>query len=98
MPKTWRLELLLLSPHAQELPVLRRASSTPRLAPDAHRHRRGHAQYHHNTVECEDWTDAGGIDEVLQRLRYGEVDARGADGENDHNLARNLVRLSVRPQ
>ena len=80
----------LLSSHAQELPVLRCASPTPRLAPDTHWNSSGHAQHDHDSVECEDGPVAGGVDEVLQRLRDGEVDARRADGEDDDDLAGNL--------
>jgi hypothetical protein len=80
----------LLSSHAQELPVLRCASPTPRLAPDTHWNSSGHAQHDHDSVECEDRSIAGGIDKVLQRLGDGEVDARRADGEDDDDLAGNL--------
>jgi hypothetical protein len=80
----------LLSSHAQELPVLRRTPPTPRLAPDTHWNSSGHAQHDHDGVESEDRSVAGGVDEVLQRLRDGEVDARRADGEDDDDLAGNL--------
>jgi hypothetical protein len=80
----------LLSSHAQELPVLRCASPTPRFAPNTHRNGSSHAQHDHDGVESEDGPVAGGIDEVLQRLGDGEVDARRADGEDDDDLAGNL--------
>jgi hypothetical protein len=84
------MTLLLLASYAQELSVLRRAPPTPCLAPDAHRHRRDHAEHNHDAVESEDWSHAGGVNEVLQRLIDGEVDARGADGEDNNNFARDL--------
>jgi hypothetical protein len=70
----------LLPSHVQELPVLGRTSPTPCLTPNPHRHRRSHAQHDHDSVESKDWPETGGIDEILQRLRDGEVNARGADG------------------
>ena len=87
--------LLLLSSDAQELSVLWRAPSTPYLAPDTHRHRRSHAQHDHDAVESKDWSHASSINEVLQRLVDGEVDARGADGKDDNNLARDLLFVSA---
>jgi hypothetical protein len=85
------MTLLLLASYAQELSVLRCATPTPRLAPDAHRHRGDHAEHDHNAVESEDWSHASGVDKVLQRLVDGEVDARGADGEDNNNFARDLL-------
>jgi hypothetical protein len=80
----------LLPPHAQKLPVLRRAPPTPRLAPDAHGNGGSHAQHDHDGVEGEDGSVAGSIDEVLQGLGDGEVDARRADGEDYDDLAGDL--------
>jgi len=80
----------LLSSHTQELPVLRSAPPTPRFAPNTHWNGSSHAQHDHDSVECEDGPVAGGIDEVLQRLSDGEVDARRADGEDDDDLAGDL--------
>lgn len=82
---------LQLASYAQEFPVLWCASPTPRLAPGTHRHRRGHTEHDHDAVESKDWAHAGGVDEVLQRLVDGEVDARGADGKDDDDFARNLL-------
>jgi len=83
---------LLLSPHAQKLLVLRRAPLAPGFTPDPHRNGRGHAHHDHDGVESEDGPVAGGIDEVLQRLGNGEIDARRADGEDDDDLAGNLLQ------
>jgi hypothetical protein len=83
----------LLSPHIQELPILRRTPPPPRFTPNPHRHRRSHTQHDHDTIESEDWPKASGIDEVLQRLRDGEVDARGADGEDDDDFSRDLFQI-----
>ena len=68
--------LLLLASDAQKLSVLRCTLPTPCLAPDTHRHRCDHAEHNHDAVESEYWAHAGGVDEVLQRLVDGEVDAR----------------------
>jgi hypothetical protein len=84
------MTLLLLASYAQELSVLWCAPPTPCLAPDTHRYRRSHAEHYHDAVESEDWTHAGGVDEVLQRLIDGKVDARRANGENDNNFAGDL--------
>ena len=56
---------LLLASYAQELSVLRCTLPAPSLAPDAHRHCRDHAEHDHDAEESEDWTHAGGVDEVL---------------------------------
>ena len=82
---------LQLASYAQELSVFRCAPLTPCLAPDTHRHRCSHAEHNHDAVESKDRTHTGGIDEVLQRLVDGEIDARGANGENDNNFARDLL-------
>ena len=82
---------LLLASNAQELSVFRCAPLTPCLAPDTHRHRCDHAEHYHDAVESEDGAHTSGIDEVLQRLVDGEVDARGADGEDNNNIARELL-------
>ena len=70
------MELLLLASYTQELPVFRCALPAPCLAPNTHRHRRNHTEHNHDAVESEYWAHAGGVDEVLQRLVDGEVDAR----------------------
>jgi hypothetical protein len=85
------MPLLLLASYAQELSVLRCAPPTPCLAPDTHRHRRSHAEHNHDAVESEDRPHAGGVDEVLQRLIDGKVDARRANGKDDNNFAGNLL-------
>jgi len=84
------MTLLLLASYAQELSVLWCASLAPCLAPNTHRHRGGHAEHNNDAVESEDWAHAGGVNEVLQRLIDGKVDARGTNGEDDHDFARNL--------
>ena len=84
------MALLLLASYTQELPVFRCALPAPCLAPDAHRHRHNHAEHNHDAVKSEDWAHAGVIDEVLQGLIDGEVDARGANGKDDNNFARDL--------
>ena len=89
------MTLLLLASNAQELSVLRCALPTPCLAPDTHRHRCDHAEHYHDAVESEDGAHTSGIDEVLQRLVDGEVDARRANGENNDNFARNLSMKSA---
>ena len=81
---------LQLASYAQELSVFRRAPPTPCLAPNTYRHRRGHAEHDHDAVESKDWAHAGGVNEVLQRLVDGEVDARRADGQDDDDFAGNL--------
>jgi len=80
----------LHSPRAQKLPVLRRTSPAPRLAPNTHRHRGSHAQHHHDTVESKNGAKTSSVDEILQRLRDGEIDARGADGEDNDDFAGDL--------
>jgi hypothetical protein len=87
-----RKQSQLLSPHVQKLPVLRRAPPTPRLTPDTHRNGGGHTQHDHNGVEREYGSVARGIDEVLQRLSDGEVDARRADCKDDDDLAGDLYK------
>lgn len=81
---------LQFASHAQKLPILRSALPPPSLAPNAHWHRSSHAQNDHQTVKSENRPHAGSVDEVLQRLRDGEVDAGRADGEDDDDLAGNL--------
>jgi hypothetical protein len=82
---------LLLSSYAQELSVLWRALPAPCLAPDTHRYRCSHAEHNHDAVESEDRPHAGGVDEVLQRLIDGKVDARRANGKDDNNFAGDLL-------
>jgi hypothetical protein len=89
------MTLLLLASYAQELSVLRCTPPTPRLATDTHRYRRDHAKHDHDTVESKHWTHAGGVDKVLQRLIDGEIDARGANGENNDDFARDLLMKSA---
>lgn len=85
------MALLLLASYAQEFPVFRCAPSTPCLTPDTHGYRRSHAEHDHDAVESKDWTHAGGINEVLQRLVDSKVDARRANGEDDDNFTRDLL-------
>lgn len=82
----------MLSPHAQELPILRRAPPAPRLTPDTHWNGGGHTQHDHDGVEREDGSVARGINEVLQRLSDGEIDARRADRKDDDDLAGDLYK------
>lgn len=81
---------LQFTSHTQKLSILRSTLPPPSLTPNTHRHRSSHAQNNHQTVESENRAHASGIDEVLQRLRDGEVDAGRADGEDDDDLTGNL--------
>jgi hypothetical protein len=83
----------LLSSHVQKLPVLRRTPPPPRLTPNPYRHRRSHAQHDHDSVESKDRPKASGIDEILQRLRDGEVDTRRADGEDNDDFPGYLLEV-----